>query len=146
MTAVEPCFVDTNIWLYAFIAGQDAAKHLQAQQLIQRPRIVVSVQVINEVCVNLLRKANYPESEVRKLIASFYAKYQVAGVSEPVFLRASDLRDRYSLSYWDSLLVATAVESNVPVLYTEDIQHGLSVDGITTISNPFLAKPPTALP
>lgn len=141
MTAVEPSFVDSNIWLYAFIAGQDAAKHAQAQQLIQRPGIVVSVQVINEVCVNLIRKASYPEVELRKLMASFYAKYQVASAGEQVLVHASDLRDRYSLSFWDSLLVATAVESNVPILYTEDIQHGLSVEGITTIINPFAATP-----
>jgi predicted nucleic acid-binding protein len=146
MSAVEPCFVDTNIWLYAFITGQDPTKHVQAQQLIQRPGIVVSVQVINEVCVNLLRKANFPELELRKLIASFYAKYQVASVGEQVLIHASDLRDRYSLSYWDSLLVAAAVESSVPILYTEDIQHGLSVDGITTITNPFVANPPTVVP
>jgi predicted nucleic acid-binding protein len=68
------CFVDTNIWLYAFIAGQDAAKSAKARQLLQEnaTSLIVSSQVINEICVNLIRKAHVPESTLAPLIHSFY--------------------------------------------------------------------------
>lgn len=46
------CFLDTNIWLYAFIPAQSAAKAATAKQVIQQSDIIISSQIINEVCVN----------------------------------------------------------------------------------------------
>ena len=52
------CFVDTNIWLYAFVEGDDRGKSARAKSLLAASRMVsVSPQVINEVCVNLIKKA-----------------------------------------------------------------------------------------
>ena len=53
-------FVNSNVWLYALIAKQDQAKSELAREIISHPRIV-SVQVVNEVCVNLLRKGQRSE-------------------------------------------------------------------------------------
>lgn len=55
------CFIDTNIWLYAFIESGETTKSAQARRLIQENEPIVSTQVINEVCVNLLRCANFTE-------------------------------------------------------------------------------------
>ena len=56
MSAVEGetgrCFVDTNLWLYTFISGQDTDKSVRAKKIIQSINPVISTQVINEVCVN----------------------------------------------------------------------------------------------
>ncbi len=57
------CFVDTNIWLYAFIEANDANKSALARKLLQEIEPVISSQVINEVSVNLLRKAHFPEEQ-----------------------------------------------------------------------------------
>lgn len=135
------CFVDTNIWLYAFIAGQDAAKSARARQLLQEDAtsLVVSSQVINEVCVNLLKKAHVPESTVVQLIHSFYGKYPVVMLDETVQITASELRERLSLSFWDSLIIAAALHSGATILYTEDMQAGLTINNQLTIHNPFVA-------
>ena len=60
------CFVDTNIWLYAFIDGPDVAKSERARQLLSdnEDSLVVSSQVINEICVNLLKKRVRPGSDL----------------------------------------------------------------------------------
>ena len=75
MSDVEPklCFVDTNVWLYAFIQTQDADKTVTAKTTVQSNGIVISSQVINEVCVNLIKKADLDEASVRNLIQSFTA-------------------------------------------------------------------------
>jgi len=104
------CFIDTNIWLYAFIETDDTTKSALARTLIQESEPVVSTQVINEVCVNLLRRANFTEEQVRQLVESFYEKYQVVELTKSVLLMASQLRQRYSLSFWDSTIVAECVE------------------------------------
>jgi predicted nucleic acid-binding protein len=138
MSAPERCFVDTNVWLYAFIRGQDASKTGQAATLLQNRDIVVSVQVINEVCINLLKKAAIDEAAIRQLITSFFIKYRVVPLDEPVLAGASELRERYSLSFWDGLIVAAALASGAEVLYTEDLQHGLLVENRLRVVNPFL--------
>lgn len=132
------CFIDTNIWLYAFIEADDTTKSGIARTLIQESESVVSVQVINEVCVNLLRRANFTEDQISQLIESFYEKCRVVELTESGLLIASQLRQRYSLSFWDSTIVATALNAGVPVLYSEDMQHGLAFEGKLQIRNPFL--------
>ena len=62
-TEAESCFVDTNIWLYAFTVGDDREKTARAKTLIETQRAVfISTQVINEACVNLIRKAHSPSN------------------------------------------------------------------------------------
>lgn len=47
----HPCFVDSNIWLYILLPGQDVNKGKTARELVEfeRPHIVISTQVVNEV-------------------------------------------------------------------------------------------------
>ena len=145
MSEAEPpvplCFVDTNIWLYAFISGPDAAKSDLARQLLQdsEEALIVSSQVINEVCVNLLKKAHVPETEIRELVRSFYRKYPVVLLDQEVEIGASELCERFSLSFWDSLILSAAVHGDATVLYSEGLQAGLQVDGRLVVRNPFLS-------
>lgn len=132
------CFIDTNIWLYAFIEADDPKKSANARYLIQQFEPVLSVQVINEVCLNLLRKANFSEEQVRQLIDSFYVQYRVIDYDQALLLLASQLRQRYSLSYWDSTIVASALKAGVAVLYSEDMHHSLLIDNQVQIINPFM--------
>ena len=53
-------------------------------------------------------------------------------------LLASNLRDRYKFAYWDSLIVAAALDTGPDSLYTEDMQHGQVIEGRLTLVNPFI--------
>lgn len=132
------CFVDTNVWLYAFVEGDDLNKSARAKSLLETSRIViVSPQVINEVCVNLIKKAQFSEPQVQQLIESFYAEYVVVEVSQALLLKASALREQYAFSFWDSTIVASALHAGVSVLYSEDMQDGFLVENRVYIINPF---------
>lgn len=135
-----PCFVDTNIWLYALVDSGDSSKTFVARDLLLNPArpILTSTQVINEVCVNLIRKAGVGEGAVRELTAAFFSRYEVLLTTETLLLEASRLRERHSLSYWDSLIIAAALQGKATTLFSEDMQHGLVVDGTLTLSNPFI--------
>ena len=128
-------FIDANVWLYAFIAADDAAKTARAGELIRGSRSVVSVQVINEVCVNLLRRGIFAEAAMPALIDSFFATTAVIHPNHAMLVEASKLRERYSLSFWDSQIVASALQAGTPILYTEDMQHGLvwTADSLSSI-------------
>ncbi len=115
----ELCVVDSNVWLYAFIQTQAQDKTAKAKTIVQSSHIIVSSQVINEVCVNLIKKARFDEISIRSLIESFYSKYRVANISQEYLLKASELRDRHRFSYWDSLIVACALLEGATVVYSE---------------------------
>lgn len=129
-------FVDSNIWLYSFLRT-DPIKQRTAFKLIQNITPVISAQVANEVCANLVRRAGYSNARVRWFIRGLYARCRVIGLDRDLLLDATDLRDAYSLSYWDSLIVAAADRAAVPVLYSEDLQDGLVVRGRLRVENPF---------
>ena len=135
---IQIAFIDTNVWLYAFVQGEDPSKHTVARGLLQRSEPIISTQVINEVCVNLLWKASFSEEQIGELIGSFYEKYHVVQLNRSILLDASGLRQRYSFSFWDSLIISSALQSNVSVLYSEDMHDGLLVDGRLRIVNPFV--------
>jgi predicted nucleic acid-binding protein len=137
-TPPESCFIDTNLWLYAFIEGDDPQKTTRAKSLIEtHSAIYVSTQVINEVCVNVIKKARFSEPQVRQLIESFYTKYVVIELNKPLLLKASVLRRQYTLSFWDSVIVSSALHASVSVLYSEDMQDGLIVENKMRIINPL---------
>ena len=129
-------FVDTNVWLYAFLAD-DRVKQQTAAVLIRGVSPVVSAQVVNEVCVNLIRKGGFDGASVRQVIHEFYQRCRVVPLDKELLLDAAELRDAYSLSYWDSLIVAAADRAGVTALHSEDLQDGLVVRQRLTISNPF---------
>ncbi len=136
--AADQCFVDSNLWLYAVIeSGEAATKSATARMLVIERRIV-STQVINEVCVNLLRRAQRTEEEIRRVVQAFHAQHRVVPIIESTMLAASELREAYSLSYWDSLIVATALEAGATILYSEDMQHDLWIHTRLRIVNPFV--------
>ena len=132
------CLLDSNIWLYAFMEGQDAKKSKTARLVIQNQEISIalSTQIINEVCVNLVRKAHFPEEKIQKLIESFHSKYFVVGMDKEILISASKIRSQHSFSYWDSLVFASALFVGAEILYSEDMQDGFIIEG-TKIVNPF---------
>ncbi|MFM5889044.1 MAG: PIN domain-containing protein [Dolichospermum sp.] len=136
-------FIDSNIWLYRFLSDQDsnpqedARKRKIAIELTNLSTIFVSTQVINEVCFVLKRKALFSELQIYQLIEEFEIRCIVIDITTSIIKKASQLRNEYSLSFWDGLIVSSALAANVNIIYSEDMQDGLIVDEKLTIINPF---------
>ncbi len=137
MPETKSHFIDTNIWLYSLLDTGEAEKTETAQVLIKSSEAVVSVQVISEVCANLIKKAKMPEAEIRRFIEGIYARHHVVELDMRVFLVASELREEYSLSFWDSLIVSAAFLAGAEIIYSEDMQNGLVIRESLRIINPF---------
>jgi predicted nucleic acid-binding protein len=131
-------FADSNIWLYAFMSFEPG-KTEKSIEIIGNTSAVLSTQVINELCVNLIKKAGYSEAEIQQTIKNIYSLYQVVIIDEKLIIDASKIRATHRLSYWDSLIVASAISSQCEILYSEDMQHNQTIQS-TTIINPFLKK------
>jgi predicted nucleic acid-binding protein len=130
-------FIDSNIWLYALIQSQDKRKHEIANKATRSENIFLSTQVINEVSVNLIKKASLNKKEIQDVIKGFYQFCTVLDFNEDILLRATELRDQHQLSFWDSLIVSSALSAKVNVLLSEDMQNGLIIENTLEIVNPF---------
>lgn len=141
--SVPQALIDSNIWLYRFLADQDpdpqedARKRSISIALTDAEGIVVSTQVMNEVCSVLIKRASLNETQILNLLEAFEDRCEVVELTIATLKSAVHLRMVYRLSFWDSLIVACAVQSDVPILYSEDMQHGLIVSEKLEIVNPF---------
>jgi predicted nucleic acid-binding protein len=139
----DSIFVDSNLWLYAFVLRPgEESKHTRALPLVEAMnRYTISTQVVSEVSSNLLRKAGMAENEVLDIVEGFYRRCRIINTGLECHRTASRLRSVYQLSFWDSLIVAAALEAGCNVLHSEDMQHGQVIDKKLTILNPFLEQP-----
>ena len=78
-----------------------------------------------------------PVSEVRKLIVTLEAMCRVEIISLTTIHTALDIQERYGFSWYDSLIVATALEAGCDTLYSEDMQNSQVIEGRLRIVNPF---------
>jgi predicted nucleic acid-binding protein len=134
-------FVDTNILMYAHDKAA-GAKHERAKALVEelwRDRTgVVSTQVLQELSVNLRRKAGRPlDAKATRDIVADYLTWQVVVSAGESILEALDLESRYQISFWDALVVQAAQVSGAEVLYSEDLSNGQRYGSVRVI-NPFL--------
>ncbi len=103
--------------LYALLKRQDEQKQFIAQHLIQNTNIIISVQVINEVCYQLYRNKVFSEDELKMLISGFYKKHNIIGLEQEILIEAANLRKNHKFSFWDSLIVACALKTSCSILF-----------------------------
>jgi predicted nucleic acid-binding protein len=130
-------FLDSNVILYAYQESEEKQKI--ARFLMSQENSIISNQVIAEVSYNLIKKPFYTSEEIRTVTNEFYNSFQIMNNSQTTFLKAINIREQFSFSFWDSLILASAIESGSEVLYSEDMQDNFSIEGVK-ISNPFKAK------
>jgi len=127
-------FADTNLFIYA--ESQDQDKSSRAIEIIQDAP-VISSQVVNETVSVLVRKHGFLLSEAHEIAESLLDLCEVVAVDADTIRKAIDLAKRYSLSHWDSLIIAAALLADCRTLFSEDLQHGQVFDGQLTVTNPF---------
>ena len=99
---------------------------------------VISTQVINETVSVLTRKHGFSLSEAHEIAESLLDLCAVVAVDAHTIRKAIDLAKRYSLSHWDSLIIAAALLADCQALFSEDMQHGQVFYAQLTVLNPFL--------
>ncbi|MGD0475498.1 MAG: PIN domain-containing protein [Candidatus Velthaea sp.] len=128
-------FFDTNVLLY--LLSGDQAKANAAETLVASGGIV-SVQVLNEFASVATRKLHMLIPEVREILATVRRLCTVHSLSVESHDEGLEVADRYQLSVYDAMIVASAHQAGCKSLYTEDLQDGMAILGLT-IRNPFNA-------
>nr|WP_201280462.1 hypothetical protein [Hassalia byssoidea] len=82
------------------------------------------------------RKAAFTEKQIGQVIQSFCNRVMVVEVNRDILMSASSLRTRYGFSFWDNLIVKSALSVNANILYSEDMQDNLVIEQRLTTSIP----------
>ena len=133
--------IDTNVLVYAY----DASEHLKqerARQLLARLEATrtgrLSTQILGEFYNTLTKKLRptIPAADAEERVQYYVAHWPILSLTAEVVLGAIRVVRHRQLSYWDALILSTAVVNGIETVLTEDLQDGQVIEGVRIV-NPF---------
>ena len=128
--------LDTNILMYLYDSSEIEKRHISELLISIKP--FISAQVISEFINVTKRLQKLPKREILEKCNRVIARCEIISVGNETLATALFLIDRYDFQIFDSIIVASALEANCEVLYSEDLQHNQLIENRLTIINPFL--------
>jgi predicted nucleic acid-binding protein len=134
----DKVLLDTNLWVY-FYAKDPVDKAQTVTEIISSDthEIILSTQVLGELFHVLTRKKFTTPFEAIEIIEELINTFSVLVIDTPKVSQALKIHQKYGYSYWDSLIVATALIGECAVLYSEDMHHSQQIEDRLPILNPF---------
>ena len=135
-------FLDSNVIIY-FLDDKNTRKRERAAALLgealRGQETGISFQVVQEVLNATTRKLEPPFSEAdnQRLLNDVLFPLWTIAPSEALYQSAVFVHYRYGYAFYDSLIIAAALEADAEFLYTEEMQHGQRIEQLTIV-NPFL--------
>jgi predicted nucleic acid-binding protein len=130
-------FLDTNVLIYYNRTDNPDKKRISAK-IIKECECIISVQVVNEVSSILTKKYPTPQNDIELFLSDMIEICEVVQNSAELAFSALKLHFKYQTSYYDSLILAAALESDCPTVYSEDMQHGQIIENSLKIVNPYV--------
>jgi predicted nucleic acid-binding protein len=136
-------FVDTNILVYGYdtSAGEkySIAKKI-LKDLWDTGNGLISTQVLQEFFVTVTRKLAKPmDVMTAKEIVKDFLKWKTIVTNGTLILEAIDIHHKHQYSFWDSLVIVSAIEGGATTILSEDLSDMQKIKGIV-IKNPFHAS------
>jgi predicted nucleic acid-binding protein len=135
----DKVFIDTNILIYAHSQDdnykQQLATHLMNDNI---DYIILSNQVINELINILIKKYKLSITTIKSIVLEIIRVTDVCYFNTQTQLKALEIQEKYKLQFYDSLIIATALENNCTILYSEDMHHNQIIENKLKIINPFV--------
>jgi len=134
----DKVFVDTNILVYAHDLGS-GIKNERARALLEKLWSsgggILSTQVLQELCINLRRKAVRPltTEQLRTLIED-YSDWEIVVNTQNSVVEALRIENRYQISFWDALIINAAESSGAAILYSEDLSDGQTYGSVRVVN------------
>jgi predicted nucleic acid-binding protein len=131
-------FLDTNLWIYLY-AKNPPDKYQKVAGIIQNNSslLLISTQVLGELFHVLTRKKFTSKTDAITIISDLINTFPVQAINTAEVIQALEINTKYNYSYWDSLIIATALLGKCSIIYSEDMQHNQLIDNKIRILNPF---------
>jgi predicted nucleic acid-binding protein len=134
MIEAKPTFLDSNILVY--LMDKDLVKREIVLAFVSK-KYIISTQVVAENVNACMRSLKLSKEKSYNHGIELLEKFNVVLLNPSTFHSAFKISNKYQLSWWDSLIVSSALENNCEILYSEDMQDGLVIESKLTIINPF---------
>ena len=138
----DKVFFDTNILVY-FADEKDPVRQSVAKKLIVRAvqtgNGMISTQCLQELYNVLTKKLICPPLKAAEIVRMFGEIFPPVKIELNHILKAASISTKYTLSFWDSLIISTASASGCIIIYSEDMNSGQITEG-TKIVNPFKSE------
>jgi len=135
---LDRVFLDTNVIIYLYSADEDDKRDI-SYKYVNSVNCVTSIQVMNEASNVWFRKYRLDKAKVSKYLDEIESVCDdVTLVRRETINLAMDIKERYEYSFYDSLMLASAIEADCTMILTEDMQDGQIVNGTLKINNPFI--------
>jgi len=136
----DKIFIDTNILVYAHDRSS-GKKYEISKTIVEKLWVgrngVLSTQVLQEFFYIVTKKIISPLSISKaKEIVEKLLYWQIVVNDGQIILQTIDLCRKYKYSFWDSLIIQSAISAKANLLLTEDLQSGQIIEGVK-ILNPF---------
>jgi predicted nucleic acid-binding protein len=132
----DKVFLDSNILVYSY-SVTEIDKQLIARKLIEDTHSFISTQVLQELCNIVTRKFKFSYEQAITAANESCQNNNLHINSENTILQACRIADRYGFSFYDSMIISAALESNCTIVYSEDLHDGQVIDEKLTVKNPF---------
>lgn len=130
-------FIDSNILIYVYSADEPIKQQRAEKLLMAHDTVFISTQTINEFVSVLLKKKMLSTPQVVLAINEFFKIFVIETIDQITIQKAIELVIKYRYSYFDSLMLASALMSNCSILYSEDMHHAHLIEKSLKIINPF---------
>ena len=137
---INRIFVDTNILIYAYLDNDIEKRDRAIIALDKEPFLdafYISTQVLNEFC-SMFSKTKYRNKNINDYYFEILNSFGILIVSTDTISSAIKLQKKYSTSWWDALMLASAIENNCNIMFTEDLEHNQIIENKLSIINPLL--------
>jgi predicted nucleic acid-binding protein len=131
----DKVFADTNVLLY-LLSNDKQKKQISKEILSSRP--FISTQVLNEFSNVCIKKLKITSDSLLQVLETIDKHVRLVGFTSATIHAAIRLQQRYQLQYYDSLIIATALENGCDLLLSEDLQHSMLINNQLKIINPFI--------
>jgi predicted nucleic acid-binding protein len=136
---IEKVFFDTNLFIYAYTINEpEKTDIIRAffQEFSAKKIVVISTQVLSEFYA-VMAKHRYPHEKIVNYLNELVSVSTVNAITVQTISKAIFLKGKYKYSWWDSLILSSALESDCRRVYSEDMQHGQIIEEALLIENPL---------
>ncbi|MCB0729069.1 MAG: PIN domain-containing protein [Ignavibacteriae bacterium] len=136
MRIKDNSFVDTNILVYYF-SDKNSKLEPTKEIIYSDCDLIISIQVVNEFISVCYKKIKLNTSEIAKNLDIIKNRFLIRYIDENTIEKALQLKEVYQYSYYDSLILASALMNNCEVLFSEDFQNTQIIENKLKIVNPY---------
>ena len=130
-------FLDSNQLVY--LATENSEKATKVKALLNKTETAfISTQVLNEFTAVCFKKQLLEPAQIEKYVLEFKLRFEVLDINFKTVAACFAIKNKYKYSWYDSLIITSALLSNSNTLFTEDMQHNQVIDSTLTICNPFI--------